>query len=483
MILFSFFKRQIYDKGCPQTRLALYLDLSPHQCDQIAGNRHAKPCTTITLCDGSVCLFKRLEDTSDSLLCHTDPGIFKNETDHVGLVAFLISGNVQMDAAPRRGKFYCVGTEVHQDLIEPQRISDKYRIFSKPFHRLFKHDVFTFCLSINGGYKAVNDLKDIKRLILQSHLAAFYFRHVQHVVDQHQKVSGRKRDLRKTVLYSGRITDRRRRDRSHAYDGIQRHTDLVAHPGQELTLCRVGIFRCQHCLLQGLTRTDLFCAVRKYGDKLRGIHIFHPVDPHEHPALFLIGSGIFHQLFIRGSRLHSVIVLFENTGILFLQPLIQTFHIHHRDPKDPLQVESAVDDRPGIRIPNDKSVIDAQRQAVKKFTSVHQLFSLTVKDILGYEQHDYHQSHQQNRADQAGNPQCFSGGPISHLFLLRGGDDMLRLMDRLFIKGLEMLPCIGFDLLLCEPWLQTKFQIDVLFRLQKCQRAFQFLYVFCIAQI
>ena len=92
-------------------------------------------------------------------------------------------------------------------MIEPQRITNKNGILPKALHGFREFDPFSLCLGVNSGYIPVDDLKNIKGLILQHHFTALYLGHIQYIVDEHQQVLRGEGDLRQAVLQSARIPD------------------------------------------------------------------------------------------------------------------------------------------------------------------------------------------------------------------------------------------------------------------------------------
>ncbi len=75
------------------------------------------------------------------------------------------------------------------------------------------------------------------QLRCQCHLSALYLGHVQHIINQPQKMLTGQGNFLQTVAHLLLVVDMSRGNRSHAHNGIHRCADIVAHVGQEYTLC------------------------------------------------------------------------------------------------------------------------------------------------------------------------------------------------------------------------------------------------------
>ncbi len=84
----------------------------------------------------------------------------------------------------------------------------------------------------------------------QRHLSALDLGHIQYVIDQPEQMLSGQGDLSETVLNLFLVIDMRYRDRRHAYDGIHRRPDIMAHIGQEGAFCLRRHQRLPPCLIQ-----------------------------------------------------------------------------------------------------------------------------------------------------------------------------------------------------------------------------------------
>ena len=69
---------------------------------------------------------------------------------------------------------------------------------------------------------------------------AFYLRHIQHVVNESEKMLGRHDYFLKTILYLIGIIYVLHSDSTHTYNSVHRRTDLMTHPGKKLALRQVS---------------------------------------------------------------------------------------------------------------------------------------------------------------------------------------------------------------------------------------------------
>ena len=131
----------------------------------------------------------------------------------------------------------------------------------------FEPQVFLAQLRLYHVDHALYQLRQVDFLLCQQHLAAFDLGGIQHLVDQaDQEVVG-KHDFVGTVQDPFRVVDMRLDNPGHPLNGVERRSQIVAHPGQEVRLGPVRVFRRFQRVLQGrLLFGQLFLHYPQLGD-------------------------------------------------------------------------------------------------------------------------------------------------------------------------------------------------------------------------
>ena len=116
-----------------------------------------------------------------------------------------------------------------------------------------------FYLCLHQRRDAVHQHLDVKGLLLHHHLPGFQFAHVQHVVDQCQKmVSGEVYFIKAAVHLPG-IVPVGAEDVQHTENAVDGGADVVAHAAQEAGLGGVGPLGLLGGVLQALILGLLLC--------------------------------------------------------------------------------------------------------------------------------------------------------------------------------------------------------------------------------
>lgn len=90
------------------------------------------------------------------------------------------------------------------------------------------------CLRIDKLINLFHKRPEIKEIMGDFHLISLNPGHIQDIIDQGKKVFGRSINLLETVLYGSGIMKLDLSDGAHAYDGIHRSPDIVAHAGKKV---------------------------------------------------------------------------------------------------------------------------------------------------------------------------------------------------------------------------------------------------------
>ena len=107
----------------------------------------------------------------------------------------------------------------------------------------FKMHVFLFGKGTEHRHIIFAVFIQINRIQVQFHLTAFNARHVQHIVDQGQKMFTRKLRLAEAIKRLGLVVNILDRHIGKANHRIERRADVVRHVEKERTLCLVCKFR------------------------------------------------------------------------------------------------------------------------------------------------------------------------------------------------------------------------------------------------
>lgn len=140
--------------------------------------------------------------------------------------------------SPPLGEFERIASQVEEDLPQADRVS--HQVPGK-VRRKEKKNLQALLLGLdqNRVRKAVEDVVQVERDLLQGHPARLDLGKVQDVVDDPQQGFGRPIDPEQVIpLPVGQFT--LQNQVAHAGNGVHRRTDLMAHVGQKLTFGAVG---------------------------------------------------------------------------------------------------------------------------------------------------------------------------------------------------------------------------------------------------
>ena len=236
-----------------------HLDIAAHHAHDVAADGHAKA-RALNLSGGAVRLSgEGLKDPVDEFLAHAEAVVLKDEliAPQLLLIAGLFRhGNA--DFAAVGGELHRIAQKVREHLLNPQAVAH---------HRFVLNvcDVDTQAVIVisdlcaGHGDQIVDEVRKVKRLLHQLHLAGLDLAHVQHLVNEAQQVLAGKGDLLQAVPHPGLIVNVGGGNGGHADDAVHGGADVVGHIGQELGLGPVGGFRRVVGLLQRLLlQTFLF---------------------------------------------------------------------------------------------------------------------------------------------------------------------------------------------------------------------------------
>ena len=133
-----------------------------------------------------------------------------------------------------------VGEQVHEDLAQPPLVADEPVVLDL-VHFHGEHLVFGVGLLAHHGLDGFHGAGEGEGACCQGGLAGLDLRHVQHVVDEPQKVLAGGGDLAVVVAHVGGVVGLAVDERGEAQDGVHGRADVVAHGGEERAFGAVGV--------------------------------------------------------------------------------------------------------------------------------------------------------------------------------------------------------------------------------------------------
>ena len=232
-------------------RLALHIDAAAHSVHDMLRNGQPQSGSLDLVHPAVVLPLEGREEFLSELLCHAHARILHKEMGaHVfrALRGFLLP-QAQIDRPALRRELHRIAQEVQQHLIETHTVAEN----------ILRQDILDEDVEIlpMGTDLGANDVADGlhafpegNRIRIQHHFAAFDFRHIQHIIDEPQKLLARKGDFPQTVLHARPIPDMLPRNGRHAHDGIHGRPDVMAHIGKEFAFRAVRVLRLLHLVPQ-----------------------------------------------------------------------------------------------------------------------------------------------------------------------------------------------------------------------------------------
>ena len=129
-------------------------------------------------------------------------------------------------------------------------------------------------------------------LFLKPDFPALYPGHIQHFIDQFQKMAGCRCNLIQTGLYLFHIVQTLQRHIGHSYDTIHWSSDIMGHGRKKRGPCPIAVLCLQEGVCQMLTHVMFFGCFLKHGKILAVIRRNH-MDCK--PALHFIGIIPHHS--------------------------------------------------------------------------------------------------------------------------------------------------------------------------------------------
>ena len=174
------------------------------------------------------------------LLTHTDACIVDNKAQN-GIVLHLAPlRRREGDFPALAGKFDRIIQNIDQNLLQLHGVADVVIVQNRVHNALIVNRL-RGRLRITDGIDSAEKFFHGNFLVLQQHLSAFDPAHIQNIIDQRQQEAGGNTDFGDAVGYLIVVPDGFGRNGTHADNGVHGRPDLMAHPGEEITLGRVRL--------------------------------------------------------------------------------------------------------------------------------------------------------------------------------------------------------------------------------------------------
>ena len=176
-------KRQINRKGTSRTHFAGDGNGASHQFCKILCNRKSQPGTAVLPDDPAVFLCKGLKNAVDILRSNPPSGIPDGETEPYPILVTPKLLHIQADIPLCRRKLYRIGKKIGQYLIQAKRIAHQI-FFNLTVEENLKVNLLAYRLNMKYSRQGTQKPSQVKLLRMQLYFSAFYFGHVQDIVNQ-----------------------------------------------------------------------------------------------------------------------------------------------------------------------------------------------------------------------------------------------------------------------------------------------------------
>ena len=232
---------QIDDEGAARSQLAFHGDGASHKIDEVLRDGHAEARSLNLVGEARLLAGERVEDGGKVVLRHADAVVADDDAQMLQL-SMALGGAVdaEEDVAALGRVLHGVGEQVHEDLAQPPLVADEPVVLDL-VHFHGKHLVFGVGLLAHHGLDGFHGAGEGEGACCQGGLAGLDLRHVQHVVDEPQKVLAGGGDLAVVVAHVGGVVGLAVDERGEAQDGVHGRADVVAHGGEERAFGAVGV--------------------------------------------------------------------------------------------------------------------------------------------------------------------------------------------------------------------------------------------------
>ncbi len=114
-------------------------------------------------------------------------------------------------------------------------------------------------LRLYDSHQIIEQHLQRNHIVIERHLSAFDFGHIEHIVDQAEQMIARQLDLLETMTDPVLVRAVRQADMRHPDDRVHRRADIVRHIGQKLAFCPARLLR---LFFQALRFDDLRFGIR-----------------------------------------------------------------------------------------------------------------------------------------------------------------------------------------------------------------------------
>ena len=178
------------------------------------------------------------------LLAHADACVTDNKfilCTALRSVPLLL--NLQADKTADLVELHAVAQNIQQHLRQPQPVSNNMLM-----HNIYsiKHKIqlLRSYIRLNNRADFLQQLRQMQRLLQNSHLAAFDTAHIQHIINKRQQMLTSYADFLQIILQHFWLIHMRSRQRGEADNRVHRRADIMRHAVEELRLGTVGLLCC-----------------------------------------------------------------------------------------------------------------------------------------------------------------------------------------------------------------------------------------------
>ncbi len=236
---------KLYGKGRTLALFAFCGNLAAHHFYDVLGDGHAKPGAFYLADRGGPFPLKGLEDMGQEVLAHANAGV----ADGKHKIAIFGRGlrlfqEADGNHAAGGGEFHGIAYQVEENPMEPGLVS--IYIFMDQVHGINKKlQPLCMYLPLDHAHKVLHNGGEVGLLFLDMYFSALNAAHIQHFIDNGQKMLAGGCNLGNAVLHTLFVIDMGGGNAGEPYNGVHGGADVMGHVVEESRfagICLVGIF-------------------------------------------------------------------------------------------------------------------------------------------------------------------------------------------------------------------------------------------------
>ena len=224
---------------------AVYVDRALHGIDQFLDDAHSKTGALDSGNRAGAHSLKRLENTLQEIVTHSDSVILAGKNEVIIICILILEmissafflGKHYFDQAAVVRIFNGVADDIDKDLPEPQDVAVQ-NFCMDIFHRKAESMPFFLRLRLYDDQQVMQQITQREYFICDRKLSGVNPRHIQHVIDQAEKVGTGHLYFLQSIYDTRLFINVFLRKRSHADNGVHGRTDVMRHIAEE------GLFGC-----------------------------------------------------------------------------------------------------------------------------------------------------------------------------------------------------------------------------------------------